>query len=98
MAPKNKIAAPARPWYADGLRFECQPDCGACCTNHDDYSYVYLDRPTERKIARHLELDLATFRKRFTALDEGHRVLATGYNGTPSKMKSGICCGLDSRD
>ena len=21
----------ALPWYADGLRFECQPNCGRCC-------------------------------------------------------------------
>ncbi len=63
------------PWYADGLNFTCVPDCGGCCTDHGEYSFVYLDRPTERKIARFLELDLATFRKRFTALDEGNRVL-----------------------
>ena len=27
-----------------GLRFECQPDCGACCTRHGDYAYIYLHR------------------------------------------------------
>jgi len=68
--------SPALPrWYADGLKFTCVEDCGGCCTDHGSYSFVYLDRPTERKIARFLELDLAAFRKRFTVLDEGNRAL-----------------------
>ena len=72
---KTESAAEASPWYADGLQFTCVENCGGCCTNHDDYAYVYLDRPTERRIARHLKLDLATFRKRFTELDDGTRVV-----------------------
>ena len=65
----------ASPWYADGLKFVCVEDCGGCCTDHGDYTFIYVDRPTERRIARFLKLDLAGFRKRFTALDEGNRVL-----------------------
>lgn len=63
------------PWYADGLKFTCVDDCGGCCTDHGDYAFVYLDRATERRIAQFLGLDLATFRKRFTTLNEANRVL-----------------------
>jgi Fe-S-cluster containining protein len=72
---KTNRSSETSPWYADGLNFTCVEDCGGCCTDHGEYAFVYLDLPTERKIARHLELDLATFRERYTALDEGNRVL-----------------------
>jgi len=63
------------PWYADGLQFSCQKDCGACCTDHGEYTFVYLEKDEERAIAEFLELSLAAFRKRWTTRDEGHRVL-----------------------
>ena len=72
---KTNRSAALTPWDAGGLKFTCVEDCGGCCTDHGNYSFVYLDRPTERKIARFLELDLSTFRKRFTVLDEGNRAL-----------------------
>jgi Fe-S-cluster containining protein len=63
------------PWFAGGLRFECQPGCGACCTNHDDYAYVYLADGEVEALAAELELPVETFRERYTALDEGWTVL-----------------------
>ena len=67
--------AESPPWYEDGLKFSCVPECGGCCTDHDEYSLVYLSLKTERAIAGLLKLDLKTFRERYTQLDEGHRVL-----------------------
>ena len=44
MAKKSPAKARYRkPWYASGLRFSCLPECGKCCTNHEDYAYVYLE-------------------------------------------------------
>jgi Fe-S-cluster containining protein len=63
------------PWYADGLRFECQPDCGACCTNHDDHTFVYLEKGEAQRLADFLTLDLEEFLARFTELDEEDLVL-----------------------
>ena len=57
------------PWYADGLRFECQPDCGACCVNHGDYAYVYLDPADVRRLTRSLRLPRREFLERFTTKD-----------------------------
>ena len=71
-----KPRTPASPWYADGLLFECVPDCGACCTNHDSYAYVYLEHGEPERIAGHLELPLEAFLERYTETDEEHRVLS----------------------
>ena len=64
-----------RPWYADGLRFRCLPDCAACCVNHGSYAYVYLEPEDELAIAGFLGLTRAEFRRHYTSLDDGHRVL-----------------------
>lgn len=49
-----------KPWYTKGLRFECT-QCGNCCKNHGDYSYVYLSDVDVERIAAHLELTPARF-------------------------------------
>ena len=68
-------AGPRTPWYADGLRFTCQPDCGACCTNHDDYAYVYLREDDFEALHTFLGIDADTFTDRYTEEDEGYLVL-----------------------
>lgn len=80
--------ADSTPWYEDGLNFTCAPDCGGCCTDHGEYTFVYLAAKDERAIARFLELDRETFRQRYTTLDEGHRVL---------RMDSPDCPFLDKK-
>jgi Fe-S-cluster containining protein len=83
---------PPRAWYADGLRFECRPDCGACCTNHDDYSYVYLTEHDCKRLARHLKLTRAEFAARYTELDEGSPVLRMDRPDCP--FLDGTRCGV----
>jgi Fe-S-cluster containining protein len=61
----------SEPWYASGLCFECQPDCGACCTNHGDHEYVYLEDEDVDALARHFDLDVGEFKKRFTFVEDG---------------------------
>ena len=63
------------PWYADGVRFECQPDCGKCCTRHGEYDYVYLERDDVERLADHFNLTVPEFRARWTKKDDGHTVL-----------------------
>lgn len=63
------------PWYASGLRFECQPDCGRCCTRHGDYGYVYLEEGDLRSLAAHFGLSVAEYRRRFTRREDGWTVL-----------------------
>ena len=66
------------PWYAEGLRFACQPDCGRCCSRHDEYAYVYLSEEDACALAAHLHLTDEQFRARFTAIDDGDLVLTMG--------------------
>ena len=93
MSPRKKSArssAVAAPWYADGLRFECQPDCGKCCTNHDDYSYVYLEDDDLSRLATWLGLEPDEFATRYTILDDGERVLRMDQPDCP--FLDGVRC------
>jgi Fe-S-cluster containining protein len=62
-------------WYAEGLRFTCRPDCGRCCSRHDDYAYLYLQDDDVAPLAAALGLDEEAFLSRFTAHDDGDLVL-----------------------
>ena len=78
MNPKDdsRRAAAKRPaWYAEGLRFACQPDCGKCCTRHGEYDYVYLERDDVARLASHLKMTVTAFRAQWTKQDEGHTIL-----------------------
>jgi Fe-S-cluster containining protein len=75
--PDRTHDAPAKRlvWYAEGVRFACQPDCGKCCTRHGEYDYVYLERQDVHRLASHLKLPVKTFRARWTRKDDGHTIL-----------------------
>jgi Fe-S-cluster containining protein len=97
-APHRPPKAPAnRPvWYAEGVRFECQPDCGQCCTRHGDYDYVYLEREDVRRLAARLELTVKTFRARWTRKDDGHTVLRMDEPACPF-LEGTRCAVYDAR-
>ena len=57
-------------WYAAGLRFACT-QCGNCCKNHGDYTYVYLSDLDVERISAHLDLDRATFLGTYCTQEEG---------------------------
>ncbi len=82
----------SKPWYAAGLRFTCVPECGRCCTSHEDYAYVYLDDDDLPRLAAHLELDDKTFRQRYTAIDDGDVVLKMDEPDCP--FLEGSRCGV----
>jgi len=87
--------SPARapdPWYEAGLCFECLPDCGACCSNHDQYSHVYLEGDDASRMARHLGLSHEEFARRYTEIDDGQRVLRMDQPACP--FLDGTRCGV----
>ena len=49
-------------FYSGGLRFECQPNCGACCNQVGD---VYVSATEISRLATHKQLPVSHFRKRF---------------------------------
>lgn len=71
------------PWYAEGLSFECLPDCGRCCTRHDDFAYVYLEPEDVQALAAHLGLPVGEFRRRWTFREEGHTALRVEGDACP---------------
>lgn len=60
-----------KPFYAEGLRFECQGS-GKCCTSRGEYGYVYLTPYDRRRMAKVLGLPTREFTKQFCAKTEGH--------------------------
>ncbi len=88
------MAGPSQtaPWYAAGLSFECQPDCGGCCTNHGDYEYLYLDERDIGRLARHLGLSVPEFERRYTAVEDGWVVLRMAAPACP--FLEGKRCGV----
>lgn len=81
-----------RPWYGDGLRFSCVAGCGACCTRHGDYDYVYLDPDDVARLAAHLGLEQAEFRDRHAAEDDGYLVLR--MDGPSCPFLEGTACAV----
>jgi len=66
---------PREPWYGEGLCFECKPDCGACCTSHGDYSFVYLEGDDFDRLVAFLGIGEEEFIRRYTDLDDGSLIL-----------------------
>lgn len=61
-------------WYADGLRFQCQPGCTDCCGGAP--GDVWVDADARRAIAEALALPLGEFNRRYV------RRSATGHSLT----------------
>ncbi len=83
-------ARPSRRWYAPGLAFACLPGCGACCTRHGDYDYVYLDPDDVTALATHLGLTRDEFRSRHVATEDGYELLR--MDGPDCPFLSGSRC------
>lgn len=54
----------ARPWYADGLAFECL-ECGGCCSGPEE-GYVWITPDEILEAAAALGIDADAFRRQYT--------------------------------
>lgn len=81
-AGRRRAARPG-PWYAEGLRFECQPECGRCCTRRDGRDFVYLEPRDVWRLALALGLPTAEFRRRHTVRDRGWTALRMRAEACP---------------
>jgi Fe-S-cluster containining protein len=82
MPERSSSARPGnarRPWYANGLRFECLPGCGACCIDHGDYNALYLTSADVRRLADHLELTRSEFIRLYTTVEDDYVLLRTDH-------------------
>jgi Fe-S-cluster containining protein len=79
-----------RQWYADGLRFECKPGCGNCCSDHGDYTALYLTPADIRRLARHFSLSIAEFKRLYTTVEDDYVLLRMDQPDCPF-LKEGMC-------
>ena len=80
---RRRSADRRRPWYARGLRFECQPGCGRCCTRHDGHDFVYLEPEDVWRLGLALGVSAADFRRRHTVRDRGWTALRMSREACP---------------
>lgn len=89
------------PWWAKGVRFECQGS-GKCCTSRGQHGFVYLTLEDRRRMAKVLKMTPAAFTRKHCAktgefwhlkhpeLDcqflEGKR--CTVYSGRPEQCRT----------
>lgn len=57
-------------WIKRGLRFECQPDCGKCCTNDREGS-VFVEPADIEALAKKLSMSQQAFARAYTTREEG---------------------------
>ncbi|MGH9332909.1 MAG: YkgJ family cysteine cluster protein, partial [Vicinamibacteria bacterium] len=57
-------------WIKRGLRFECQPDCGKCCTSEREGS-VFVEPSDIEELAKALPMTPRAFVSGFTTREEG---------------------------
>lgn len=64
----------SKPWYSNGLRFECKRT-GNCCKTHGQYEFVYLASGDVEAIANYRGLTQVEFLDKYCAKDDGYTIL-----------------------
>ena len=90
-----------KPFYAEGLRFECQGS-GKCCTSRGSYGYVYLNTEDQKRFAKYFKMKLPDFLKKYCGKSNGHVFLLDpremGLTGHPEGdcifLENGNRCGV----
>ena len=59
-----------RPFYEDGLKFQCQGS-GNCCTSHGEFGFVFLTLEDRRRFAKHLNISTAAFTRQYCDMKDG---------------------------
>lgn len=65
----------SEPFWQEGLRFECQPNCGACCNQKGE---VHVSSAEIHRLATFMRLSQPQFRKRYLRRAFGKYVLQDG--------------------
>ena len=73
---------PNKPFYSEGIRFECQGE-GKCCVTRGRYSYVYLSFSDRRRLATHFGLSTTGFTVRYAEKVDGQYQLKNADKDCP---------------
>jgi len=79
-------------WIKRGVRFECQPDCGQCCTSDSREGSVFLEAFDIERLAGHLAMSPRAFVKKFTHSEAGEIELVPARGNCP--FLDGNRCGV----
>ena len=60
-----------KPFYADGIKFECQGS-GKCCTSRGSYGFVYLTDDDQKRFAKYFKLTRMQFKKQYCGTKDGN--------------------------
>lgn len=74
---KLNVISDNKPWYSEGLRFECT-GCGKCCTGGPGYAWV--DKEEIKAIAEYLKLTITAFSKKYLRYINGRYALLEKYD------------------
>jgi uncharacterized protein len=74
----------AKPWFQDGLRFECS-QCGDCCTGAP--GYVWVNREEIAALAAKVGLEISEFEQRY--------VRSVGVRKSLVEFENGDCVFFD---
>ena len=67
---QGKKGKSKEPWWADGVRFQCQGS-GQCCVSRDGYGYVYLTLEDRRRFARYFKIPTQAFTRKYCEREDG---------------------------
>jgi Fe-S-cluster containining protein len=84
-------------WIKRGLRFECQPDCGKCCTNARDGS-LFLEPQDIERLAAHLDMSGRELVRRHAIVhDDGEIELGKRADGGCLFLEGARCGAYEAR-
>jgi len=83
--------AAKKPWYADGVRFDCA-QTGKCCTAHGKYNRVYLDDDEAAAVAKVLGITLAQLEEEHCWFEDGWRLVK--FKDDACRFLEGKSCGV----
>jgi len=72
----------------DGLRFECQPGCTACC---EQKGFVYLTHDDVPRMAQFLGMTMAAFERKYVYRTRNRRRLRVPRDSQCSFLRDGGC-------
>jgi Fe-S-cluster containining protein len=90
---KTKADPQAKPWWSEGIRFECQGS-GRCCVSRGEFGFVYLTKDDRARMAKVLKLTTPAFTKKFCAKTDGVWHLVEGKGPECVFLEQGNRCSV----
>ena len=84
-------------WIRRGLRFECQPDCGKCCTTVERDGSVFLEPMDIERLSRHLEVPPQDFVAQYASREGADIELGKRDDGQCVFLADGRCGVYEAR-